>query len=87
MTKEEPFDSAKLKAALPIADRARIAANLRIISELHTRLNAAGWLDFDTLADGLSPMHLLYTRQAMQDVAPLASAVESSKRSKKEGDM
>lgn len=54
---------------------------------MHTDLNKAGWLQFDTLADGLSPLHLLYYRQEMHDVAPLASAVEAAQRIKKEGDM
>lgn len=86
-TKEGSFNATKLKAALPFAERARIASNLRVIDELHVRLNAVGWLQYDTLADGLSPMHLLYYRKEMHDVAPLAAAVEAAQRIKKEGDM
>lgn len=81
------FSIDKLKDALPHAERARIASNVRVIQELHTHLNAAGWLEFDTLADGLAPMHLLYTRQVMLDVPDLSSAIRSAKRLKNEGDM
>lgn len=76
-----------MKAALPHADRAKIASNLRIVQELHSCLNAAGWLQFDSLADGQSPLHLLYTRQTMLDVPPLKAAVEAAKRLKREGDV
>lgn len=84
---EGSFDLPRLKAALPFAERARIAANLRVVQDLHKRLNDAGWLQYDTLADGLTPLHLLYTRQAMHDVPPLDKAVGTCKRIKKEGDM
>lgn len=60
---------------------------VRLIQELHVRLNGAGWLQFDTLADGVSPMSLLQTRQMMLDVAPLSKAVDTAKKIKKEGDM
>lgn len=81
------FDRERLPAALPHAEHCRIASMVRLMQELHTRLNAAGWLQFDTLADGLAPMSLLYTRQSMCDVTPLDQAIEAAKRLKKEGDM
>lgn len=60
---------------------------VRLMQELHLRLNSAGWLRFDTLADGVSPLSLLYTRQVMLDVAPLGKAVDAATKIKKEGDM
>lgn len=77
--KDASFDTAKLKTALPFAERARIIANLRLVQELHTCLNNTGWLAYDTLADGLSPLQLLHPRQIMLDVAPLDKAIQLQK--------
>lgn len=87
LTKTGSFPDAKLKAALPHAERARIAHMVRLIQELHDRLKKAGWLRYDTLADGLSPLQLLHPRQIMLDVAPLDKAIQAAKRLQKDGDL
>lgn len=60
---------------------------LRLMGQLHWFLNAAGRLEYDSLADGQSPVHFLDSRKTMYDVLPLDKAVETAKRIKKEGDV
>lgn len=85
MTDEGSIDAAALQAALPYSEHARIACNLRLLQELHSCLYLAGWLNYDTLADGMSPMHMLNTRRAMFDVTPLNEAVKTAKGLLEEG--
>lgn len=80
------LDGEKLRAALPHAERARIAHMLRLLQQIHYCLNATGRLEYDTLADGQSPVHYLESRKLLYDVRPLDKAVEVAKRLKKEGD-
>lgn len=81
------LDGEKLKVALPHAERARIVSMIRLIQQIHWMLNAVGRLEYDTLADGQSPLHLLDSRKLLFDVRPLDKAVEAAKRIKKEGDV
>lgn len=85
---EEPtYDMDKLKTALPFAERARLASNLRLINELHMRAHKTGLLPAHTLNHGINPVTLLDSRKIMFDVVPLARAIESGRKLKAKADV
>lgn len=84
---EEPaFDLDKLRTALPFAERARLASNLRLINELHMWAHKTGLLPATSLNHGINPVALLENRKIMFDVVPLSKAIESGKKLKAKAD-
>lgn len=83
---EPIFDLEELKIALPLAERARIGSNLRLLNDLHVHLHKTGLLPFNVMNEGISPLTLFITRKAMFDVPSLSQAVEAAKRLKAQAD-